>query len=309
MSPRFFTDWKVRRAAFAASALLLSLASWAQAPAAASAPAPAPMRITYPSSELSNDSRGDFYVSLLKLSLSKADIPFDVQPALNTSGIMRAFVRMAAGQGVDVMWAPATPQLDQGFLRIHVPLDKGILGWRIFLINRKDLNSFAAVHTLEQLKAFPAGQVTEWADTDILRSNGLSVVESMQYKDLFKMLAVQRFQYLPRGIGEIQAEARIYADLGLTIEPRLAVHYPMCAYFFVARDKVDLARHLETGLRRALKDGSYEKLFQQFNGQAIQAARLDRRTVFELDNPIAPQGPDSGQSECRDSSATLRRAK
>ena len=267
------------------------------------------MRITYPSSELSNDSRGDFYVNLLKLAASKADAAYEVQPALNTSGIMRAFVRMGAGQGVDVMWAPATPQLDQGYLRIRVPLDKGVLGWRLFLVNQKDLDRFAAVRTLDELKAFSAGQVTEWADTDILRSNGLGVVESMQYKDLFKMLAVQRFQYLPRGIGEIQAEARNYAELGLTIEPHLAVHYPMCAYFFVARHNAELARQLETGLRRALKDGSYEKLFQQFNGQALQAARLDKRLVFELDNPIAPQGPGSGQSECRDSSATLRRAK
>ena len=50
-------------------------------------------------------------------------------------------------------------------------------------------------------------------------------------------------------------------------------------------------------------------LFQQFNAQALQSARLDKRLVFELDNPIAPQGPGSGQNECRDASATLRRAK
>jgi len=277
---------------------------------AASAPAsPPPELVLYPTAEGSGDQRGDYYASLLKLALDKSDEKLFAQPSPNASGIARAFTRLAQRDGVDVMWAPATQQLDREFLRIRVPLDKGLLGWRLFLVRSSDAQSFADIRTLEQLAARPAGQVAEWLDTDILGVNGLPVVKTMRYKDLFNMLVVRRFDYLPRGIAEIRAEAAAHARLGLQIEPRIALHYPMCAYFYVARQNTWLARHLETGLRRAQKDGSFERLFRQFNEASIQAAGLKQRLVLELQNPFAPQGVDGDQQDCVAASSTLKSTK
>jgi hypothetical protein len=274
---------------------------------AASAPAsPPPELVLYPTGEGTADQRGGYYASLLKLALDKSDEKLFPQPTLNASGIARAFTRLAQRDGVDVMWAPATRQLDQEFLRIRVPLDKGLLGWRLFLVRSSDTQAFADIRTTEQLAARPAGQVAEWLDTDILGVNGLRVVKAMRYQDLFNMLAARRFDYLPRGIAEIRAEATAYAGLGLEIEPRMALHYPMCAYFYVARQNTWLARHLETGLRRAQKDGSFERLFRQFNEASIQAAGLKKRFVLELQNPFAPQGVDSEADDCAAASGTLK---
>ena len=222
----------------------------------------------------------------------------------DTSGILRSFTRIAAGQGVDVMWAPTSPQRERDYLRVRVPLDKGVLGWRIFLIKDRDRERFAAVQTLDQLKELAAGQVAEWEDAAILRANGLPVVDAMQYRDIFRMLAADRFVYLPRGIGEIQGELRNYQHLGLSIETGLALHYPLCEYFFVARDNVALAQELETGLQRATKDGSFERLFQQVNGPAIREAGLNKRRIFELTNPAAT--PGSGQDACIEGTNALR---
>ncbi len=187
---------------------------------------------------------------------------------------------------------------------MRVPLDKGVLGWRIFLIKDRDRERFAAVQTLDQLKELAAGQVAEWEDAAILRANGLPVVDAMQYRDIFRMLAADRFVYLPRGIGEIQGELRNYQHLGLSIETGLALHYPLCEYFFVARDNVALAQELETGLQRATKDGSFERLFQQVNGPAIREAGLNKRRIFELTNPAAT--PGSGQDACIEGTNALR---
>ncbi|HEY4081113.1 MAG TPA: hypothetical protein VGM81_10470 [Burkholderiaceae bacterium] len=277
----------------AAASVLLGMASSAGAESAAQKP------VVYPSAGQADDERGNYYVSLLKLALSKADGAFEVHPSDDASVNLRVLTRMAAGQGIDVVWAPAARSLEHDFRRVPVPLDKGILGWRLLLIKAKDRARFASVQSLEQLKALQAGQVSEWVDTEILRDNGLPVVGATLYESLFGMLAAQRFNYLPRGVAEIEGEARNNAKLGLVIEPHLALHYPMCVYFFVARDNKQLADSIEQGLRRALKDGSLEKLFQQLNGPALKAANLGQRRVFELNNPTLPADTLADDGVCQ----------
>ena len=283
--------------------VLLSAALLALPPVAFAGPE-APRLVTYPSADTPTDERGSYYIQLLKLVLNKIDPTIEVRASADTSGILRSFSRIAAGQGVDVMWAPTSPQRERDYLRVRVPLDKGLLGWRIFLIKDRDRERFANVQSLPQLKAMAAGQVAEWEDATILRANGLPVVDAMQYRDIFKMLAADRFVYLPRGIGEIQGELHNYQHLGLAIDTNLALHYPLCAYFFVARDNTVLAQDLETGLQRAMKDGSFERLFQQINGPAIREAGLNRRRVFELSNPAVM--PGTGQDACIDGAAAIR---
>ena len=82
----------------------------------------------------------------------------DAEPSQEASGIKRAFARMAARDEIDVMWAPATRQLDREFLRVRVPLENGILGWRLFLVRQQDSEGFKSVSLLEELKARPAGR-------------------------------------------------------------------------------------------------------------------------------------------------------
>ncbi len=274
---------RARIIASAACCCLLGLASQASATGPV-----APTRVVYPSAKEADDERGDYYVSLLKLALSKADGAFEVRPSRDASVNLRVFARMAAGEGIDVVWAPAARSLEHDYRRIAVPLDKGILGWRLLLINANDRARFASIQSLDQLKALQAGQVSEWVDTEILQDNGLPVVGATRYESLFGMLAAHRFSYLPRGVAEIEGEARNNAKLGLIIEPHLALHYPMCVYFFVARDNKLLADSIEQGLHRAMKDGSFEKLFQQANGPALKAANIGRRRVFELRNLTLP---------------------
>jgi len=265
--------------------------------------------VIYPTSGVADDQRSRFYISLLQIALDKGGGGLQARESAIPSVTLRTFERMVTGNGIDVVWAPTTAQLERDYLPVRVPLDKGVLGWRIFLVNRTEREKFADVHSMEQLKALSAGQAGEWVDTQILRHNGMTVVESTLYETLFKMLAGHRFDYMPRGIAEIIGEASNYAHLGLEIEPRLALHYPFCTYFFVAPGNGQLAQQLERGLRKAQSDGSFERLFQQYMGREIAAARLDKRLVFELDNPTLPPRNAPGQAECRSASTAIARAR
>jgi hypothetical protein len=301
----------------ARSVLVLALASavaasWGLAwPAPAAAPASAaasaaPRIVIYPSAGAANDNRGSYYVRLLRLALDKSDQAFEIQPSRQHSVNLRVRAQIAAGHGMDVTWSPTSMRLEQELRPIRISLDKGLLGWRVFLIEQRDREAFAAVRTLDDLRRFDAGLVTEWEDTAILRANGLPVIDTPIYQNLFRMLAAHRFRYFPRGIGEVDGEARNYADLGLVVEPHVALHYPFCTYFFVRKDDDELATQLELGLRRALKDGSFEALFQQANGAAVQRADLAHRVILELRNPLMAED-EHEKDGCSDPAQSIHR--
>jgi hypothetical protein len=248
----------------------------------------APMRVGYPGTASVTDKRADYYLKLLDLVLRKTGIQYELRPNDIPMVSPRVYRSMDAGDGIDVFWGPTTREAEQRMLPIRIPIDKGILGWRLFLINARDRQVFENIHTLKQLQSYSAGQQRDWSDTEILQANGMKVVAAAAYEPMFKMLSVDRFQYFPRGVGEIWGEEKSHAELNLEVEQHLALHYPAHTYFFVSRNNPALAQLIEQGLRSAISDGSFDKLFELCNGEAIKRAHLSTRTVFELSNPLIP---------------------
>jgi len=245
----------------------------------------APLVVTYPGPAAAADTRANYYVSLLDLALSKTGVDYKLQPYTVIATGSRVLHDLQEGRDIDLTWGPTTATWERETLPVRVPLDKGILGWRVFLVNKSDLPKFAQVHTLEQLKAYSAGLQYDWSDVAVLRANGLPVVDASVYETMFQMLAVHRFDYFPRGVGEIDGEAKRFAKLGLVIEPKLALHYTATSYFFVSRKNPALHDLIERGLQEAMRDGSFDKLFDKFNGAAIRRVHFETRTVFELSVP------------------------
>jgi hypothetical protein len=281
----------VRRLAVLGAVLLGGSAPASNAP---------PLSATYPAPADSEDRRGNYYSELLELVLAKAGGHFAAVASRDPSTAARVFMRLAKHDGIDVFWGPTTRQLEQDLRAVRIPLDKGILGWRLLLINRGDAARFAFVDSLQQLQRLRAGQADEWSDTRVLRDNGLQVVTASQYSNLAPMLAVRRFDYFPRGVGEITDEARQHPEF--VIESHLALHYPVCTYFFVSRDNQALAQEIESGLRRSKADGSFDRLFDLYNGAALRAAGLKERRVLELRNTVEPNScsdPASGKTGVR----------
>lgn len=202
----------------------------------------------------------------------------------------RTLVELAAGHApVDLMWTMTDVQRESsGLLPVRVPIDRGLLGWRLLLVRRRELAQWQHVRTLKDLGQRLAGQGHDWPDTAILRANGLRVGTSSVYDALFRMLAAGRIDYFPRSILEIDAEMAGGRYPELAIAPGLMLHYPAAAYLFVSPTRPELAADLKTGLEAAVADGSFQRLHREFYGAVLKAHPISPERVLRLSNPLLP---------------------
>jgi hypothetical protein len=250
--------------------------------------AAAPPTVVYPRAETDVDDRDRYPVQLLKLALRKAHASYELKPHPVFMLQVRAMREVEQQSGLDIVWTMTSRDREQALLPIRIPIDRGLLGWRLLLVQSAGAGRFASMTSLEQLKGLRAGQGADWPDTAILRDAGLAVDESARYGDLFQKLAAGRIDYFPRSVQEIWGELDNHKTEGFVVEPTLALHYPTAMYFFVNRKRADLAADIRRGLDIALRDGSFEALFLQNFGDTLKRARLDKRRVFEMPNPLLP---------------------
>lgn len=192
---------------------------------------------------------------------------------------------------LDLIWAVPTEEREDDLLPVRIPLEKGLLGYRVFLIRAGEQGRFSTITSLNELKALLAGQGQDWNSTRILEHNGFAVVTANSYQSLFRMLRDGRFDFFPRGLNEAWAELAAKPDLGLTVEQGLLLRYPATSYFFVNKDNAPLAARLEKGLRAALADGSFDRLLtgHPSHRELFHLARLSERRVLRIDNPFLPK--------------------
>ncbi|MCP4110300.1 MAG: amino acid ABC transporter substrate-binding protein [Desulfobacteraceae bacterium] len=238
------------------------------------------------------DHRYDYRTELLKLVLEStagSDGPFSLEPVKTDMTQGRALVYLEEGKNVDIASLATNAGREKRFLVVRIPILRGILGYRVFIIHKENLKKFSEIETLEQLKTnFKAGFGLHWADMKILKHNNIPVEGVSEYKSLFRMLSSRRFDYFPRGINEAWKEI---SEMGskypnLTVEPNIAVYYPYPVYFFVNKQNLKLADRIERGLKRVTKDGSFEKLFLKYHDAVIRQADLKNRKMFVLKNPV-----------------------
>lgn len=175
---------------------------------------------------------------------------------------------------------------------ILIPIDKGLVGYRLLIIRRPLQASFAEVQSLEDLKHYSLGQQFSWDDTDILKANGLQVQTGDDFEGLYQMLARKRFDAFPRGISEIAPELRLrgasYPEL--QIEKTLLLYYPLPLYFWFSHDAKGeaLAKRLEEGMWGMIIDGSYDSLLWRRLRPDLEGLDMAHRRVLVLNNPLVP---------------------
>jgi hypothetical protein len=237
---------------------------------------------------------------MLTLALARSNTQYDIVP--DADGDQRTQGRyiedLRAGR-IDVMWAASDASIEELVPPVRIPLLKGLLGHRIFLIHKNSQHKFDAVNTLDDLKKLKLGQGTTWADTQILESNGLTVVKTQKYDNLFYMLDGDRFDAFPRGVQEPWGEVNKFPGLELAIEKRLMLVYKMPFYLFVAPGNKILAQDIETGFNAMIADGSFDHEFLNDPSikKVIELADLKNRKVFYLDNPALPKSTPVDRSE------------
>jgi hypothetical protein len=258
-------------------------------------------RVVYPLTSLDDsDSRYEYDWAVLRVALQKTEPrygPFELQQSTQAMSSQRVAQELLTSSGRINVFARATsPELEQQFLPVRLPIDKGLLGYRIFLVRDADLPRFAAVRTQDDLRTLRAGQGKDWIDVPLLREAGFTVVEGSSYPGLFAMLDAGRFDWFSRGIDEAQREwqERRSSFPHMAVEPGLLLQYPLPLYFFLRRDAEGklLAQRITDGMEMMIKDGSLNALFQQYKGESIKAGGLSKRRVLRLKNPrLTPETP------------------
>lgn len=249
--------------------------------------------IRYIQDEGDLDHRHEYFIKLLRLALDKDTEDAEnmlLQPAENYMSQSRSFHQLINNDGIDIIWNGTSIAREQHLHPIRIPLIKGLLGYRVLIINKKDKDKFASVKTINDLKKYTAGQGFDWPDTQILRANQLAVVTSSNYLGLFKMLLSGRFDYFPRGINEAQQELASYNNGELMVNEHIVLRYTFPVYFFVNKNNAKLANSIEQGLNKAIADGSFEQLFNDYyQPKKILSTYLNPSSIIiDLENPLLP---------------------
>jgi len=243
--------------------------------------------------ESPDDKRDDYYWQLLDVALKRTiprwgDYRVVAGPMMNG---VRAIEQLEFNK-LDIIARTTTQQLEDSLLPIRVPLDKGLLGYRVFLIRRDMQDRLDKVHTLEDLKRFSIGQAEFWADVEILRDAGFKVVTGDHYEGLFSMLLARRFDLFSRSVAEVADELRTRQQQfpDLAIEKELLLSYPMPRYFFVQRAAAgeQLASRIEEGFAMMQKDGSFDNLFNAHKAPFEELLNLKKRRLLHIPNPLLP---------------------
>lgn len=236
------------------------------------------------------DDRNLYFIELLRQALARSGKPY--KTVMRVRGATHARqMQMVVDGLIDVLWDAPGPEVDKRLMPIEIPIDKGLIGWRIFFINADDQPLFAKITTAEELKKIPLGQVKYWHDTSILKANKFNLVETPSYSGTFKMLMSKRFNYFPRSIAEIWDEEINQKSMltNVVIEKHLVLQYPIAYFFYVNPRNAILAKDIQQGLEAMLSDGSFDKLFQEYNGKFIANANLKNRHVIRVNNPFMPE--------------------
>lgn len=247
-----------------------------------------PQILEYPAIASMSDFRSEYPIALLQLALEKSGVQAELQSSAEPMSKSRALHLLSSGAGIDVVWTMTSSERELQYLPVRVPIYRGLGSYRLLLIKASDQQKFSQLKSAKAMQQLRFAQVHDWVDTEILRASRFSILAVSQYDNLFQMLIKDRVDAIPRGVLEIEAERQTWQQQGLVIENDWLIHYPGAVYFFVKRDNLALAATIEQGLRKALNDGSFLRLFDQFFQQHLQQMALERRTVIELPNPFLP---------------------
>ena len=241
--------------------------------------------INYPKQPVQNSIHAQYIVDVLELALQKTGVRYELVESNDVLLQGKAFKLLSNNRTVNVVWAMTDDKREEDFLPIRIPLYKGLIGWRVLLVNPGKLSQLES----SKLRDNYAVQGMDWPDLKILQANGFNVVSATNYDEAFDIMHRKQADMFPRSIIEVFGElAQPELTKALVIEPNFVLQYPAAMYFFVNQRDVILGRLLTTGLEMAVADGSFDKLFNATYLEMLQQLGLNKRTLLTLKNPLLP---------------------
>jgi ABC-type amino acid transport substrate-binding protein len=257
--------------------------------------------IIHPKSESNLDKRYFYHWAVLAAAMeaTKNEGPYTILEADSIMSENRTFKEIVSDSGkVTIIRDNCSKTMEQYLLPVKVPLMKGALGWRVFIIP-EELQKKMQVHTLEDLKKYSIGAGQGWGNIQLLRDAGFTVTVGSSYEGLFGMVMLSRFDLFDRGIIEAPIEVLErngqYPDM--VIEKNILLRYPILDYFYVNKKDVKLAARIERGLNIIISNGTLDRLFEKYYWKSIKDLQLQSRIIFDIPNPDIGTLPSPDRKE------------
>ncbi len=257
------------------------------------------MTYIYNAPESPLDKRYEYHWTILKTALERTKKkygPYRMVPSEFMNERRQAFELKHNTGKLTVMYLSTVPDFERNLIPIRIPVDKNLGGYCIFLVRKDDRERFKSVSTLDDLRKFSYGLGLGWIDVDILKGNHFKVVTGSSYEGLFEMLVNKRFDIFLRAavevIGEYEERKERLPDLA--IEENIMLYYPLPMYFWFSKTDQGrrLARRAEEGMWEMINDGTFDKIFNEYQGFKIERLNLRTRKLFTISNPfLGPETP------------------
>lgn len=247
--------------------------------------------LTYPQPSDEENPLNQYPIQLLHLALAETGVKYRLLPSRRHLEQGQAIKSLAAAREISVLWSMTDASRESQLRPIRIPIYKGLIGLRLFLVGKDNVQQVATIDSLTGLRTLKMVQGKDWPDTKILQFNGFDVVSSAIYDKLFGMLNDGQAQLFPRSVVEIWLEQDTFGQqYPIEVEQSMGIYYPTAVYFFVNKKNTVLANLLQTGLEKALADGTFDELFERHYRGYLDNANLTKRSIFELENPVLPAG-------------------
>ncbi len=235
-----------------------------------------------------------YRIELANLILSKSAFqygPAQIAPFSLEDPSQDRCIVLLKGNDVDVVYLPATKKRLKEMDAIKIDIHNGMLGYRVFIINKEDKKKFAKVKTLKDLRKFEGGFGIQWGDFKVFTLNKLPVQGIIRTSSLLLMLDHHRFDYFHRGLHEAWAEVEANKEKlpNLMVEETLALVYDFPVYFMFNKENQALKKRFEKGLKIILEDNSFRQLYTKRFGNYAKKANLKNRTIIPIKYPT-PEG-------------------
>ncbi len=222
----------------------------------------------------------DLYLyELLQAALDAAKFAAKIEHVKVHPHQQRTLMALSRGK-VDLHWSMTSPVREQIAIAIKVPLYGGRIGKRVLMVHKDIYPAIKNVRSVEDLKRFTAVQGHDWPDTKILSYNGLKVRPIADYQVMFNLIANKKADYFPRSVIEAHSELIAQAQSQLMIVPDFHLSYPSAFYFFVNKEKKELAQALRDGLTKMMVTGELQALQQKYG-----VLKPLNSVAIELTNP------------------------
>ncbi|WP_024953562.1 hypothetical protein [Sulfurospirillum arcachonense] len=182
-----------------------------------------------------------------------------------------------------ILNASITKELLSEFSYAKFPTHRGIIGYRVAFISPKLQQDKALYNTLKKINKLKTVQGTGWLDIKILKENHFNIHSHPDMKGLARMTATGRADLYFRGITEIREELHKYNDIkDLVFDKTFLLYYDLPKLFFTNNANKKAIQRIEEGLLIAYKDGSLDKIFNEFYFEDIQAMHIKKRKIYKL---------------------------